>query len=88
MLFSETNVETIELIEQIRNAKDVSYFFEHYEENEIIASIKDDNIPSLKTAESAGFKLLETRMYKDIYDEEEELYRFYYRRGMKQGMGV
>jgi RimJ/RimL family protein N-acetyltransferase len=63
----------------------VSYFFEHYEENEIIASIKDDNIPSWRTAESAGFKLLETRMYKDIYDEEEELYRFYYRRRMKQG---
>lgn len=55
----------------------IKYFFDHYDENEIIATIKDDNIPSLKTAEKAGFKLLETKMYKDIYDEEEELYRFY-----------
>ena len=55
----------------------VRYFFEHYNENELIATIKDDNLPSVKSAESSGFKLLETKMYKDIYDEEEELYRFY-----------
>ena len=55
----------------------VSYFFEHYDENEIIATVKDQNIPSWKTAERAGFKLIETKMYKDINDEEEELYRFY-----------
>ena len=30
-----------------------------------------------KTAENAGFKLLEKRMYKDIYDTEERLYCFY-----------
>lgn len=55
----------------------VRYFFEHYKENELIATIKDDNLPSVKSAESSGFKLLETKMYKDIYDEKEELYRFY-----------
>ncbi len=55
----------------------VRFFFEHYKENELIATIKDDNLPSVKSAESAGFKLLETKMYKDIYDEEEGLYRFY-----------
>ena len=54
-----------------------SYFFEHYEENEIIATIKANNVYSWKTAERAGFRLVETRMYKDIDDEKEELYRFY-----------
>ena len=55
----------------------VQYFFEHYNEDELIAVIKEQNIPSWKTAEKTGFTLLETRMYKDIGDENEELYRFY-----------
>ena len=55
----------------------IPYFFEHYDEPEIIAIIKDNNIYSRKVAEKSGFKLLETRMYKDIGDEKEELYRFY-----------
>ena len=55
----------------------ISYFFDHYDENKIIATIKDENISSYKTAERSGFKLIEKKMYKDIYDEEEELYRFY-----------
>ena len=55
----------------------VSYFFEHYNEDEILATILDINTPSWKTAEKIGFKLSETKMYKDLYDEEEELYRFY-----------
>ncbi len=53
------------------------YFFDHYNENEIIATIKHDNEESYKTAEKSGFKLIETKMYKDIYDDEEELYHFY-----------
>jgi hypothetical protein len=40
-------------------------------------TIKDVNEPSWKTAEKSGFKLLEIKMYKDIDDEQEELYRFY-----------
>ena len=55
----------------------VSYFFDHYDADEIIAVIKDNNIQSWKTAENTGFKLLETRMYKDIGDKKEEMYRFY-----------
>lgn len=55
----------------------ISYFFNHYDEGEIIATIKDANVPSWKTAEKCGFKLMETKMYKDIDDEKEELYRFY-----------
>ena len=55
----------------------ISYFFDHYKEKEIIATIKDINIPSWKTAEKCGFELAATKMYKDIDDEKEELYRFY-----------
>ena len=55
----------------------ISYFFNHYDEREITATIKDANVPSWKTAEKCGFKLMETKMYKDIDDEKEELYRFY-----------
>ena len=55
----------------------IPYFFEKYNESEIFATILDSNTASWKTAESVGFKLLEMKMYKDIYDEEEKLYRFY-----------
>ena len=55
----------------------VCFFFEHYDENEIIATIREDNIPSWKAIENAGFTLTEKKMYKDINDVNEELYRFY-----------
>ncbi len=55
----------------------VCYFFEHYDEKEIIATIREDNLPSWKTIERAGFLLTEKKMYKDINDKNEELYRFY-----------
>ena len=55
----------------------VCYFFEHYDENEIIATIREDNLPSWKAIEGAGFSLTEKKMYKDINDTNEELYRFY-----------
>ena len=55
----------------------VCYFFEHYDENEIIATIREDNIPSWKTIERVGFSLTEKKMYRDINDANEELYRFY-----------
>ena len=53
------------------------FFFEHYNESEIIATILDSNMSSWKTAEKSGFELMETKMYKDSNDEKEELYRFY-----------
>lgn len=53
------------------------YFFEHYDEKELIATIREDNLPSWKAIEKAGFSLTERKMYKDINDESEELYRFY-----------
>lgn len=55
----------------------LDYYFDHYEENEIRANIRDANVPSWKTAEKTGFVLEEKRMYKDIDDSEEQLYRFY-----------
>ncbi|MCR5103657.1 MAG: GNAT family N-acetyltransferase [Eubacterium sp.] len=55
----------------------LDYFFDHYDENEIRANIRDANVPSWKTAEKVGFVLEEKRMYKDIDDSEEQLYRFY-----------
>lgn len=55
----------------------LDYYFDHYQENEIRANIRDANVPSWKTAEKAGFVLEEKRMYKDIDDSEEQLYRFY-----------
>ena len=55
----------------------LDYYFAHYQENEIRANIRDANVPSWKTAEKAGFVLEEKRMYKDIDDSEEQLYRFY-----------
>ena len=55
----------------------LDYFFDHYEENEIRANIRDANVPSWRTAEKAGFVLEEKSMYKDIDDSEEQLYRFY-----------
>lgn len=53
------------------------YFFQHYNANEIIATVRDENIPSWKVMEKAGFILNGKRMYKDINDAEEKLYRFY-----------
>ena len=55
----------------------VSYFLEHYDEKEIIATIREDNLPSWKAIEKAGFSLKEKKMYKDINDANVELYRFY-----------
>ncbi|MBO6299100.1 MAG: GNAT family N-acetyltransferase [Lachnospiraceae bacterium] len=55
----------------------VDFFFKHYNENDIIATILASNVSSARTAEKTGFRLLETKMYKDIFDEEERLYHFY-----------
>lgn len=57
----------------------VQYFFTHYDIHKLIATVRDDNTASWKTIEKAGFDLSDTRMYRDINDEKEELYRFYER---------
>lgn len=55
----------------------VNYFFSHYDIHKIIATISEDNTASWKSMEKIGFTLTETKMYKDINDETEQLYRFY-----------
>lgn len=55
----------------------ITFFFEHYNESELMLTILDDNISSWKIAEKVGFTLVEKKMYQDIDDEKEELYRFY-----------
>lgn len=55
----------------------VDYFFSHYDIHKIIATIRDDNPASWKIMERIGFTLTDTRMYQDINDEKEILYRFY-----------
>ena len=58
----------------------LQYYFENYDLSQIIATIKDSNTASWKVAEKTGFELIDTKMYKDINDECEELYRFYRRK--------
>lgn len=53
------------------------YFFSHYPLQKLIAAIRDANPASWKTAEKGAFTLKEIKMYQDIDDEEEQLYRFY-----------
>ena len=55
----------------------VRYYFDHYDENEIIATIREENIASWKVIEKSGFVLTDKRMYKDINDTDELQYRFY-----------
>lgn len=55
----------------------LKYFFEHYSIPKIIATIRTANIASCKSAEKAGFLLLETKMYRDLGDTEAKLYNFY-----------
>ena len=55
----------------------IQYFFQHYNIHEMIATIREKNISSWKVIEKAGFRLFERKMYKDLNDEFEEMYRFY-----------
>lgn len=53
------------------------YFFTHYDIPRLIATVRENNAASWKTVERAGFVLLDTKMYRNINDEQEELYSFY-----------
>ncbi len=55
----------------------MEYFLNHYNIKSLIATVRNENIPSWKVIEKAGFILNEKRMYKDLNDKEEKLYRFY-----------
>ncbi len=62
------------------------YFLNHYHAKRMIATVRDENIPSWKVIEKAGFILSEKRMYKDLNDYREERYRFYERGMVSPGM--
>lgn len=53
------------------------YFLKHYSAKKLIATVRNENVPSWKAIENAGYILLEKRMYKDLNDDGEKLYRFY-----------
>lgn len=53
------------------------YFFSNYHVDEIIATIREENVASWRAIEKTDFKLVEKKMYQDINDEKPELYRFY-----------
>ena len=55
----------------------VAYFFSHYDIHKMIALIRDANTASWKTIEKIGFILTGTKVYQDINDDKEQLYRFY-----------
>ncbi len=53
------------------------YFMKHYNNEKLIATVREENISSWKVVEKAGFELLEKKMYQDLNDEKAEMYRFY-----------
>lgn len=55
----------------------VKYFFEHYDLQKLIATIREENVSSCKVVEKSGFVLTEKKLYKDLNDEKEELYHFF-----------
>ena len=55
----------------------VEYLYVNYEIEKLIATPSVQNVASCKTLERAGFVLMETGMYQDMYDECERLSHIY-----------
>lgn len=55
----------------------VDYLFARYHLKKLVATANVDNIASCKTLEKAGFFLMETKMYQDLYDECENMSNIY-----------
>lgn len=53
------------------------YLFERYHLSKLIATASVNNIASRKTLEKAGFSVIETKMYQDLYDESENMSNIY-----------
>lgn len=53
------------------------YFFRSYNADTLFATARVENRASCRTLENAGFHLLETRLYQDLYDETAQLSNFY-----------
>lgn len=54
-----------------------AYFLRTYPVGLLCAAVRADNAASWKTLEKAGFARTETKLYRDLYDEEEKWYHFY-----------
>ena len=54
-----------------------AYFLRTYPVGLLCAAVRVDNAASWKTLEKAGFARTETKLYRDLYDEEEKWYHFY-----------
>ncbi|MBO2526807.1 MAG: hypothetical protein CW335_01300 [Clostridiales bacterium] len=61
--------------ESIRAYRD--YFFAHYPQKKLIATVRETNTPSWKAIEKCAFRLTETKLYRDQGDDAPLLYRFY-----------
>lgn len=55
----------------------VDYLFERYHLKKLVATAFVDNIASCKTLERAGFSIVETKMYQDLYDTSENMSNIY-----------
>lgn len=55
----------------------VDYLFERYSLKKLVATANVDNIASCKTLEKAGFSVIETKLYQDLYDECENMSNIY-----------
>lgn len=55
----------------------VEYLYANFEMDKLIATPSVYNIASCKTLERAGFVLVETKMYQDIYDESARMTHFF-----------
>lgn len=55
----------------------VTYFLTSGQVSLFMATARTDNNASCKTLEKAGFRLTDTRLYQDLYDEREALSHFY-----------
>lgn len=58
----------------------VDYLFARYRLKKLVATANVKNIPSCKTLSKAGFIVVETKMYRDLYDECEEMSNIYERK--------
>lgn len=55
----------------------IEYFINRYDIPRLIATVREENISSWRIVEKAGFEFVEKKLYKDINDDKEEMYRFY-----------
>lgn len=53
------------------------YMFTRYHLEKLVATARVENIASCRTLEKTGFCVTETKMYRDLYAEEEEMCHFY-----------